>query len=143
MTFKAQNFRRNKAHGRNRKSMNKLYPIILGVGVLLACSGIAARAEGAAPPDSIAKGKTLFLANCTQCHGHDGKSQVDVVSDATDLTEPQLYRNGSTDKDIETSIRNGRGGVMPAWGPVFNDENSIGHLRNFVKSLWPADKRPN
>lgn len=93
-------------------------------------------------PESVAKGKALFLANCTQCHGQDGKSQVDVVSDATDLTEPLLYRNGTTDADIETSIRDGRGGVMPPWGAVFNNADSIAHLRNFTKSLWPADKRP-
>lgn len=92
--------------------------------------------------DSVAKGRALFMSNCTQCHGENGKSQVDVVSDATDLTEPLLYRNGKTDADIEQSIRDGRGGVMPPWGPVFNSPESVGHLRNFIKSLWPADQRP-
>ncbi len=100
------------------------------------------RAEVAYGPDSVEKGKSLFLNNCTQCHGNDGKSQVDVISDATDLTEPLLYRNGTTDKDIESSIRDGRNGVMPAWGTVLAGADDIAHLRNFIKSLWPADKRP-
>ena len=91
-------------------------------------------------PESISKGRALFLANCTACHGNDGKSQVDVVSNATDLTEPTLYHSGTTDADIERSIRDGIGGVMPAWGSVFKNEESIGHLKNFIKSLWPAKK---
>lgn len=119
-----------------------LRTLVLSTGVLLSGVSSIAHADVAYSPDSVAKGKALFLSNCTQCHGNDGKSQVDVISDATDLTEPLLYRNGITDKDIESSIRDGRGGVMPPWGAVFNNEDSIAHLRNFVKSLWPADKRP-
>jgi cytochrome c oxidase cbb3-type subunit III len=91
-------------------------------------------------PESIKKGRELYMSNCTACHGNDGKSQVDVVSNATDLTEPLLYQNGSTDADISRSIRDGIGGVMPAWGSVFKDEASIEHLKNFIKSLWSAKK---
>jgi cbb3-type cytochrome c oxidase subunit III len=90
--------------------------------------------------ESINKGRALYMSNCTACHGNDGKSQVDVVSNATDLTEPLLYHNGATDADISRSIRDGIGGVMPAWGAVFNNEESIEHLKNFIKSLWPAKK---
>jgi cytochrome c oxidase cbb3-type subunit 3 len=107
-------------------------------------AGVTATAHADVPYSdaSIARGRTLFANNCTACHGNDGKSQVDVVSDATDLTEPLLYRNGSTDADIMRSIRDGVGGVMPAWGPVFNNEGSIGDLKNFIQSLWPPAKRP-
>lgn len=82
------------------------------------------------------------MTNCTACHGNDGKSQVDVVSNATDLTEPTLYHSGTSDTDIERSIRDGIGGVMPAWGSVFNNEDSISHLKNFIKGLWPPAQRP-
>jgi cbb3-type cytochrome c oxidase subunit III len=92
--------------------------------------------------ESVAKGRALFMSNCTQCHGNDGKSQVDVISDATDLTEPALYRNGKSDADILKSIRDGRGGVMPAYGALLKSDESLGHLRNFIKSLWPAGQRP-
>jgi cytochrome c oxidase cbb3-type subunit 3 len=107
-----------------------------------------AQASGAAGADvpysdaSVAKGRALFMSNCTACHGNDGKSQVDVVSDATDLTEPTLYRSGKTAADISRSIRDGVGGVMPPWGTVFNNEESIGNLTNFIMSLWPAGQRP-
>jgi cytochrome c oxidase cbb3-type subunit 3 len=104
-------------------------------------AGMPARADVPYGPESVEKGRALFMANCTPCHGNDGKSLVDVVSNATDLTEPLLYRNGRTDADIERSIRDGVGGVMPAWGAVLNSDESISHLRNFIKSLWPADQR--
>lgn len=92
--------------------------------------------------ESAEAGRALFMSNCTQCHGNDGKSHVDVISDATDLTEPDLYRNGATDADIISSIRDGVGGVMPEWGRVFKNTADIEHLKNFIKSLWPADQRP-
>ncbi len=38
---------------------------------------------------SIARGKILFARDCTECHGADGKSLVDVVANATDLTDPK------------------------------------------------------
>lgn len=113
---------------------------LLAASLLLA--SLSAQAQVPYSPDSIAKGRVLFANNCTACHGNDGKSQVDVVSDATDLTEPLLYRNGTTDADIETSIRDGRAGTMPPWGEVLKPAESVSHLRNFIKSLWPADQRP-
>jgi cytochrome c oxidase cbb3-type subunit III len=109
------------------------------LAALLACASLA---HAQVPPtvDSIARGRTLFMSNCTQCHGNDGKSRVDVISDATDLTEPALYRNGKSDVDLVKSIRDGVRGVMPAYGAMFK-EAEIEHLRNFIKSLWPADQR--
>lgn len=118
-------------------------PPSLPAMVLSACflSG-SAYADIPSSPESIAAGRTLFMSNCTQCHGNNGKSQVDVISDATDLTEPDLYRHGNTDADITRSIRDGAAGVMPAWGAVFKSEADISNLKNFIKNLWPADQRP-
>ena len=110
------------------------------MALLIFSASAQVHADSPSSADSIAKGRALFLANCTACHGNDAKSQVDVVSDAPDLTEPLLYRNGNTDADIETSIREGRGGVMPGWGAVFNNDESVAHLRNFLKSLWSTRK---
>ena len=104
--------------------------------------GGVAQAEVPNTPESIEAGRALFISNCTQCHGNDGKAMVDVISDATDLTEPELYRNGSTDADIIRSITEGVGGVMPAYATVFNSETDIENLKNFITSLWPADQRP-
>lgn len=112
--------------------------------MLLAASMLSGSAYADVPfsTESVAAGRALFMSNCTQCHGNDGKAQVDVISNATDLTEPELYRNGTTDADITRSIREGVGGVMPPWGAVFKSEADIDHLKNFIKNLWPADQRP-
>lgn len=112
------------------------------LALMLGVVHLPAHAEVPYNADSVARGRALFMSNCTQCHGNDGKAQIDVVSNATDLTEPALYRNGTRDTDITRSIGEGVGGVMPAWGPVLKSEESIGHLLNFIKSLWPADQRP-
>ena len=92
--------------------------------------------------DSIGKGRALFLNLCAGCHGVDGKAQIDVVANATDLTDPSGYKNGSDVATITKSIRDGSGAVMPAWGPVLKDPADIGHLLNYVRSLWPEAQRP-
>ena len=120
--------------GWNRSLLHRTF-FLLSIAVSLQVS-----AEVPSSKESISKGRALYMSNCTACHGNDGKSQDDVVSNATDLTEPLLYHSGSTDADILRSIRDGVGGVMPAWGGVFNNEESIEHLKNFIKSLWPAKK---
>lgn len=115
----------------SRKARRTTRPLAALFAALLSTAAFAA--DDAA---SIARGRALFMTNCTACHGNDGKSLVEAVSDATDLTEPKLYRSGSTDADIERSIRDGVGGVMPPWGPVLGKEQSVRDLRNFIKSLW-------
>ncbi|MBK9520754.1 MAG: c-type cytochrome [Rhodocyclaceae bacterium] len=118
----------------NRSGFHSIFFLL---GIVASFNIFAATPPGA---ESISKGRALYMSNCTACHGNDGKSQVDVVSNATDLTEPLLYHNGTTDADITRSIRDGVGGVMPAWGAVFNNEESIENLKNFIKSLWPTKK---
>jgi len=39
---------------------------------------------------SIARGRTLYLRLCPECHGMDGKAQMDVIADGTDLTDPRM-----------------------------------------------------
>ena len=92
--------------------------------------------------ESINKGRVLFANLCTACHGHDGKAQIDVVADATDLTDPSGYRNGNDRASILKSIRDGAGAAMPAFGTVLKNPADIGHLRNFIQSLWPTEQRP-
>jgi mono/diheme cytochrome c family protein len=92
--------------------------------------------------ESIEKGQALYMQKCAECHGRNGKSQVEVISDATDLTEPALYRNGATDEAIDKSIRDGAGSGMPAYGAELKGPTDIGDLRNFIKSLWPEAQRP-
>src|SRR5579872_4677301 len=58
---------------------------------------------------SIARGQVLYKRACTECHGADGKSQVDVIANATDLTNPKAYRSGASAGEIFRSIRDGAG----------------------------------
>jgi mono/diheme cytochrome c family protein len=91
---------------------------------------------------SIAQGRNLFIRNCTGCHGMDGKSMVDVVADATDLTDPKGYRNGSTDGEIYRSIRDGAGASMPTFKSQISQDEDLWHLINYIHSLWPDSSRP-
>jgi mono/diheme cytochrome c family protein len=91
---------------------------------------------------SIAQGRNLFLRYCAACHGPDGKAQVDVVADATDLTSPKLYKSGTTDGEIFRSIRDGAGETMPPFQTQITNEKDLWHLVNYIRSLWPEGSRP-
>jgi mono/diheme cytochrome c family protein len=91
---------------------------------------------------SIAQGRGVFMRMCTGCHGNDGKSQVDVVADATDLTDPKAWRNGIGEGEIFRSIRDGAGASMPAFKTQLHSEEDMWHLVNYIRSLWPESARP-
>ena len=90
---------------------------------------------------SIAGGRSLFARNCATCHGPDGKAQVDVVADATDLTSPKLWKSGTSDGEIFRSIRDGAGETMPPFKAQIGSDD-IWNLVNFIRSLWPEPSRP-
>jgi mono/diheme cytochrome c family protein len=92
---------------------------------------------------SIAKGRAAFARNCVGCHGNDGKSQVDVVADATDLTDPKSYRDGASEGEMFHTIRDGAGASMPAFKTQIRGEDDLWHLVNFIRSLWPESDRPS
>jgi len=92
--------------------------------------------------ESIARGRAIFARNCTACHGNDGKSEVDVVANATDLTEPKLWRSGTAEGEIFRSIRDGAGDTMPPFKSQLQKEEDLWHLVNFIRSLWPESMRP-
>jgi mono/diheme cytochrome c family protein len=90
---------------------------------------------------SIAAGKTVFARNCTTCHGPDGKAEVDVVANATDLTSPKAYKSGTSEGEIFRSIRDGAGETMPPFETQLGRDD-MWNLVNFIRSLWPEDVRP-
>ena len=92
---------------------------------------------------SIARGRLLFMQNCTSCHGENGKAEGSLVADATDLTSPQLYKSGTSEGEIFHSIRDGAGDQMPAFKSQLDNETDIWNLVNFVRSLWPESARPS
>lgn len=92
---------------------------------------------------SIKRGKTFFVRICAECHGRDGKALLDVVADATNLTNPKLWYNGTTQGEIYRSIREGAGEGMPPYKFELKKEEDFWHLVNFIRSLWPKDVRPD
>lgn len=112
-------------------------------GVALAVFAGASLAASAVPADdaSVASGAQLFAQYCTECHGRDGRAQVDVISDATDLTEPEAYYSGTSEDEIFNSISNGAGVAMPPWSGQIKDQADLWHLVNFIRSLWTPEQR--
>jgi len=75
-------------------------------------------------------GQRLFLNNCAQCHGSDaggGKGFPNLHD--TDW----LY--GGDPATIETTIREGRNGVMPPLGDAIGGEQGMKEMANYVRSL--------
>jgi mono/diheme cytochrome c family protein len=91
---------------------------------------------------SVTEGRNTFQRYCTGCHGRDGKAQVDVVANATDLTSPDDYKSGTTDGEICRSIRDGAGESMPPFKTQLSGDTEIWDLVNFIRSLWPESTRP-
>jgi cytochrome c oxidase cbb3-type subunit 3 len=67
----------------------------------------------ATPPDWRAAGKAGYEAMCVACHGVDGRGNRALG--APDLTDSTWMYGGDFSRVAE-SIRDGRTGVMPAWG---------------------------
>ena len=111
-----------------RARSGPLYTLLLPL--LLIAAGVSADEA------SVAQGAQLFQLYCTECHGRDGRAQMDVISDATDLTDPEAYYSGSTREDIYTSIDKGAGVAMPAWGAQLGGDENIWSLVDFIQSLW-------
>ena len=112
----------------------------VAITVAVICVGVLPPALAADPPPedaaAVERGAQLFQQYCTECHGRDGRAQLDVIADATDLTQPDYYYNGSTNQDVFNSIANGAGVAMPAWRPVLGGDEAIWDLVYFTRSLW-------
>ena len=83
----------------------------------------------AADPQARETGQRLFLTYCSQCHGSDAAGAKGFPN----LTDHDwLY--GDAPATIQTSIANGRSGVMPAWGATLGDQGTR-EVANYVLSL--------
>jgi mono/diheme cytochrome c family protein len=91
---------------------------------------------------SIARGKNLYTRECAECHGGDGKSLLDVIANATDLTDPKAWRSGTSEGEVFRSIRDGAGEAMPPFSEKIPKENDLWDLTNYLRSLWPESARP-
>ena len=91
--------------------------------------------------ESIARGRMIYLRHCTACHGPDGKSEIDMIADATNLTTPEMYLSGTTQGEVYNSLLNGAGMGMPPYRESVENAD-LWHMVNFMLNLWPASERP-
>jgi cytochrome c oxidase cbb3-type subunit 3 len=78
-----------------------------------------------------AKGAALFATNCAACHGTDGKGMQ--ILGAPNLTD-SIWLYGGTQQMVETTLRNGRNGAMPAFLDLLGEER-VHLLAAYVYSL--------
>jgi cytochrome c oxidase cbb3-type subunit 3 len=83
---------------------------------------------------SAAAGKEKF-ALCASCHGADGKGSLamGIPLGAPNLTD-NIWLYGGSQRAVESSIKNGRAGVMPAWKDILG-EQKIHLVSAYVYSL--------
>lgn len=80
-------------------------------------------------PEALAVGQKLFLNNCAQCHASDGGGSRGFPN----LTDRDWLWGGDA-RTIETTIAEGRTGVMPPWGPALG-EAGVKDVAHYVLSL--------
>ncbi|PIQ97481.1 MAG: Triheme cytochrome c [Nitrospinae bacterium CG11_big_fil_rev_8_21_14_0_20_56_8] len=101
--------------------------------------------------ESIARGKDLFIKNCSGCHGvkgrNDGVSTRKIVNIPTDalwprnLSKPWTFRRGVSRKQIYLTLRTGLSGTaMPRFSErVFNDAK-VWDIVHYVQTLSLSQK---
>jgi cytochrome c oxidase cbb3-type subunit 3 len=93
-----------------------------------ACVALAALSARAADPD----GAALFKQKCQMCHGADGKGYAALKT--PDFTDPK-WQASKTDKEIASTIKNGKQGtMMQAFGSQLKDDE-IDALVKQIRSL--------
>jgi cytochrome c oxidase cbb3-type subunit 3 len=75
-------------------------------------------------------GERLFLNNCAQCHGSDGKGSKGFPN----LTDGDWLWGGDHAKIVET-ITNGRNGNMPPMAAAIGTAEDVKNVANYVLSL--------
>ena len=81
-------------------------------------------------PAGLAIGQRLFLNNCAQCHGSDGRGAKGFPNLAD---SDWLW--GGTPQAIKTSVLEGRQGVMPPMGAALGSPEMVENVANYVLSL--------
>jgi len=79
--------------------------------------------------EAIRVGQRLFLQNCSQCHGSDGRGSRGYPN----LTDDDWLWGGNP-AQIKTTIMQGRQAAMPAWGESLG-EQGVKEVVSYVLSL--------
>ncbi|GLQ05984.1 cytochrome-c oxidase, cbb3-type subunit III [Sneathiella chinensis] len=81
--------------------------------------------------DAAGRGKEVFAAECSSCHGDDAKGNTELG--APNLTDAIWFYGGDKDTIVRT-ISKGRANVMPAWTDRLDDA-VIRQISLYVHSL--------
>jgi mono/diheme cytochrome c family protein len=96
-------------------------------------------ANGPAPaPESPAGGSALFQANCSSCHGADGKGIKSVGT--PDFTNASMHSTLNP-AHIADTIRRGKNGQMPSFAGRLSDAQ-IGEIASWVNNLSAVPAAP-
>lgn len=136
---------------RNRGPLSLLWTGIVMAFILTGCMGgtsgeprdfrvpsesVTVANPMAADESSLARGKKIFMSNCSECHGEEGRGDGPKASR---LSFPPLdYRSDQvkalSDGELFYIITHGvEGSDMPAWG--FFDDEDRWHLVNCVRTF--------
>lgn len=85
----------------------------------------------AADPQSAAFGHRLYLDNCAACHGREARGNQKLG--APDLVDADWLYGGDS-ATLLASIRDGRNGIMPAWGSALG-RDGVNEVASYVLSL--------
>lgn len=90
-------------------------------------------------PQSVADGERMFRQRCAGCHGRkaDGKgpNSLDIVPRPRNLRN-HAFIQSVNDRRLFTSIMYGVDGTaMPSWVDYGLDQNDVGNLINFIRSM--------
>ncbi len=83
-------------------------------------------------PRALAIGERLFMNNCAQCHGSDGRGSKSYPN-LTNANSAWLGERGAA--HIVQTMTQGRTGVMPAMGAAIGGDTQISELAHYVLSL--------
>ncbi len=92
-------------------------------------------------PAAEKRGRTHYLRHCQICHGFDGRALENIDFEATDLTDPERWRFGTSDGDLFRSTKFGAGLDMPPFEADLDDEE-IWDLVHYLRSIGPKELRP-
>lgn len=84
----------------------------------------------AADANAMAVGERLFMNNCSQCHGSDGRGSKGFPN----LTDSDWLHGGSPDQIRET-LAKGRVGQMPAMAAAVGSADDVKNVAQYVLSL--------
>lgn len=88
-------------------------------------------------PDAQRVGKNLFANHCAMCHGSDARGNPGFPN----LTDADWLWGGTAD-NVQTTISQGRIGVMPAWGPQLGADGvaeAVAYVLTLSGQQAPAD----